>query len=80
MLFWKRNCGSAFSKWRENLHFQAVDDTNRHIDMINFESELHNRKYKAIQKNNLARSHDYMRKNDLRDYLKGWKNVVQWIK
>jgi hypothetical protein len=48
--------------------------------MINFESELHDRKYKAIQKNNLARSHNYMRKNDLRDYLKGWKNVVAWIK
>jgi len=45
-MFWHKICGSAFSLWRENSHFQTVALTEATIYQTTCTLNAHDRRYK----------------------------------
>ena len=79
-MFWRRNCGAAFSKWRQTEYEQTLEMIVMTQDNTAQMQEQHMSKKKVIQKQNITRSARIVGKSQKHKYYMAWKNVTRWLK
>ena len=79
-MYWRRNCGAAFSKWREVELFQTMEMITVTEEAHNQMCEDHMARKKVIQKQNMVRSSKIVGKSQKHKFYTAWKNVTRWLK
>ena len=79
-MFWKRNCGAAFSKWRQTEYEQALEMIQMTEENCQQMQEDHLSTKRIIQKQNITRSSKIVGKYQKQKFLKAWKAVTRWLK
>jgi hypothetical protein len=79
-MFWQRNCGSAFSQWRNAQFIQAKEITAEFEMATNTQVEEYTATRKQIRQKNCDRSARIIKEVNLRNYIAGWRNVAKWLK
>ena len=79
-MYWKKNCGEAFNRWRRYNITKAKHerDTDRKITQkLNRDHEKH---VNAVKDWTAIRGLEFLRKRDLANLWRAWLNVTQWKK